>query len=260
MTSTREVQTLAQVLNDFRLNSFHAERLTQFIGDSDIIEGHIRTGMVQLIDAAIDLEELDQGDQVKRLQKSVPDFIDLEHKYSSQKETIQKIKQKSLQSGGTKDMIKDYEDEIHKEEDEYNSLSAKQKYGENEFMSEFKQAVWNVKHPNEEMPENEEVEEEDGGDDDDVIVSSTKRSLTCPLTTTWFEDPVTSYDCKHTFSKKPIVNMIRARHGIVQCPNPGCNKTWKMGCFFQDTLMERRVGRAKMIVEEAKNREFYDVE
>lgn len=34
---------------------------------------------------------------------------------------------------------------------------------------------------------------ETGGDDndDDVVIAATRKSLKCPLTTTWFENPVT---------------------------------------------------------------------
>ncbi|KAI9020239.1 zinc-finger of the MIZ type in Nse subunit-domain-containing protein [Phycomyces nitens] len=157
-------------------------------------------------------------------------------------------------------MIKDYNDEMALAKEEYDSLSAKQMYSDNEFMNEFKQALWNVKHPNEEMVEEDEEEEDEEEGDDDIIVGSTKRSMLCPLTTTWFEDPVTSHECKHTFSKKPIVDMIRAHHGIVECPNPGCTKAWRMNCFFKDTLMARRVARGKAITEESRNKDLYDVE
>lgn len=30
-------------------------------------------------------------------------------------------------------------------------------------------------------------------DDDDIVIGPTKISLKCPITTTWFEDPVTRY-------------------------------------------------------------------
>lgn len=32
-----------------------------------------------------------------------------------------------------------------------------------------------------------------GDEDDDIVVGPSKISLKCPLTTTWFEDPVTKY-------------------------------------------------------------------
>jgi hypothetical protein len=40
----------------------------------------------------------------------------------------------------------------------------------------------------------DDTQMENGGgddDDDDVVIAATKKSLKCPLTTTWFENPVT---------------------------------------------------------------------
>ncbi|KAI7871665.1 zinc-finger of the MIZ type in Nse subunit-domain-containing protein [Spinellus fusiger] len=210
--------TAPNTFEDFRLSRFHAERLLMFMNDSDTVHGHIRSGATQLMDAAVDLEELGESGEISLLQEDLYTLIDLEHKLSSQKEIFSTLKD-SIHSGLEKDILEEYQEQWTAAQKKYNSTCARDKYHGHERVLDFQQSVWNVHHPDEVMPITQE------GEDDDMIVGSTKLSLRCPLTTTWFEEPVTSHTCKHTFSKKAIVNMIVNSRGQVQCPIPAFMQT-----------------------------------
>lgn len=48
--------------------------------------------------------------------------------------------------------------------------------------------------------------------DDDVVLGHVQRSLYCPLTKRYFEDPVTSKSCNHSYSKAAILEHIKKRY------------------------------------------------
>ncbi|CAO3630873.1 unnamed protein product [Cunninghamella echinulata] len=101
---------------------------------------------------------------------------------------------------------------------------------------------------------------QENGDNDDIVVAATKKSLKCPITTSWLEEPVTSKRCTHTFSKSAIMGMIeRARVSTVECPIPGCHEALTRESFYDDTLMERMVAMEKA-KEQSNGSQFHDVE
>lgn len=51
---------------------------------------------------------------------------------------------------------------------------------------------------------------QDMNDDTDIQVASENRSCKCPITFTWFEVPVTSTKCPHSFEKDAIMQIIQA--------------------------------------------------
>lgn len=59
----------------------------------------------------------------------------------------------------------------------------------------------------------ESEEEMDTPDvDDDIVLGHIQRSLNCPLTKKYFEDPVTSKSCNHSYSKAAILEHIKKRY------------------------------------------------
>lgn len=56
----------------------------------------------------------------------------------------------------------------------------------------------------------ESSEEEGSGDEEgDLVVGQVDKSLKCPITKVYFEEPVTSQVCKHSYSKAAIIAHIR---------------------------------------------------
>ena len=62
--------------------------------------------------------------------------------------------------------------------------------------------------------EEEEEEEEEGegaGDTSDLVVGQVDKSLKCPLTKAYLDDPVTSKVCRHSYSREAILSHIKQR-------------------------------------------------
>ena len=59
--------------------------------------------------------------------------------------------------------------------------------------------------------ESEEEMDTQEGDNDDLVLGHIQRSLNCPLTKKFYEDPVTSKTCNHSYSKAAILEHIRKR-------------------------------------------------
>ena len=84
-----------------------------------------------------------------------------------------------------------------------------------------------------------EVEEGEEEGDEDLVVGQVDRSLKCPLTRVFLEDPVTSRVCKHSYSKSAIHQHIRQQERYVHVSasegsGPVCY------CFFALNLPDGR--------------------
>ena len=62
----------------------------------------------------------------------------------------------------------------------------------------------------EEEEEEEEIDEEGAGGGD-LVVGQVDKSLKCPLTKVYFDDPVTSKVCRHSYSRDAILSHIKQR-------------------------------------------------
>ncbi|RCI04789.1 hypothetical protein CU098_002546, partial [Rhizopus stolonifer] len=153
-----------------------------------------------------------------------------------------------------KDVPDDYQKQNHAEMDKLAS-NEDSKYHNHPSYVKFRQAIWNINHPDEMMPSLTDVQE-----DDDIVMGPSKISLKCPLTTTWFEEPVTNAGCKHTFSKSAILSLLQ-KSNVIRCPIPGCNSYIQKNTLSPDEMMVDRVKRAKAReTQEQQLSQFFDVE
>ncbi|KAI8084903.1 zinc-finger of the MIZ type in Nse subunit-domain-containing protein, partial [Halteromyces radiatus] len=238
--------TLEDVKDQFKLQSYHVDRLPSFVSDTDAVVDTIRKCMNLTSDLIGDLEERGHSDLTASLEAGLKETIDLEHAIKTQKDLFLQLQANVRQGVDIGNGLDHYNEAWGKEKQRYDGLADKDKYHRHEKYNEFKQLVWNVKHPDIPMPSLGEMENNHGDNDDELIVAATKKSLKCPLTTTWLVEPMTSKSCKHTFSKDAIFGMIKRSNGqIVECPVPGCRQALGMTSFYEDTLMERLVTKAK---------------
>ena len=63
-----------------------------------------------------------------------------------------------------------------------------------------------VRNPEESDPEEETTQDEE---ESELVVGQVDKSLKCPITKTFFEDPVMSQVCKHSYSSAAILAHIR---------------------------------------------------
>lgn len=66
----------------------------------------------------------------------------------------------------------------------------------------------------EDSDDSEEEMETQDGDDDDLVLGHVQRSLYCPLTKKFLEDPVTSKTCNHSYSRAAILEHIKKRYSV----------------------------------------------
>ncbi|KAI8075235.1 zinc-finger of the MIZ type in Nse subunit-domain-containing protein [Gongronella butleri] len=249
--------TPTEVMESFKLTELHMRGVPQIYSDARTALEHIRKGMSYLSDVAGDLEEHDQSDVLGDLESSVKGLIDLEAVVRGQKKVLDELIA-AVQTGDPNvgDGVDFYSQGIFNKISEHKGQPVSAKYHAHEKYQEFKEIVWNAKHPNEPMPSLDPTT-----NDDDIEVSATRRSLKCPLTQEFLVEPVTSKTCKHTYSKSSVISMLRRSNhsGIIECPVAGCRTELRTADLYEDTLMERLVAKAKERGEQPEG-EFHDVE
>lgn len=103
------------------------------------------------------------------------------------------------------------------------ALPESRKYGNARAYVSFRQDIWNVNNKGEDMPNINKLFS-DYVEDDDVIEEHTRESFKCPLTKRFYENPVTSTVCNHSFSKDAILHIFKnQRSNRIKCPIPACS-------------------------------------
>ncbi|KXN72480.1 hypothetical protein CONCODRAFT_16126 [Conidiobolus coronatus NRRL 28638] len=102
---------------------------------------------------------------------------------------------------------------------------------------EYKTKVWKVHHPNQPLPQLGRRSR----NNDDLVVEEIRESLKCPITTNYYEDPVVSSQCKHSFSRKAIEECIRSGRGSFTCPVSGCDKIIRQSYLKPNDDLKKKV-------------------
>ncbi|KAJ7043978.1 hypothetical protein C8F04DRAFT_1027764 [Mycena alexandri] len=115
---------------------------------------------------------------------------------------------------------------------EYDKMTTRQKYLNNEQYVNFKEGVYDAEHSGSAMPPmtdfipREEGDESD--DDDDVVMGGVTQEYKCPLLMTILKDPLTSSVCKHSFSGDALREYFKSARGALKCPTSGCSKKFTL--------------------------------
>ncbi|KAM0217248.1 hypothetical protein ACHAQI_002117 [Fusarium lateritium] len=168
-------------------------------------------------------------------------------------------------------VIKSYKGLRAKQEQDYKSMSALQRYARNNDYAGFKK-LWHDAMAGEEgppLPDASRWFTQDGDpvmsgtaqgigagdddDDDDIAVAREVISINCPLTLQPLKDPYTNRNCKHTFEKSALLEYLPMR-GESQCPQAGCSQSFSRSRFdqdfFNDQAMVRRIKRVRQAQEQ----------
>lgn len=139
-------------------------------------------------------------------------------------------------------VLKVYQDQRSKKEEEYKALSMHQRYALNNDYAAFKK-LWHDSMAGEDGPPLPNASRwfrpngqpvmhglgsgtgsADDDVDDDIAVSREVLSINCPLTLQPMKEPYSNRKCKHTFEKAAILDYLPLRGGEVQCPQTGCSE------------------------------------
>ncbi|KAJ9057014.1 hypothetical protein DSO57_1026502 [Entomophthora muscae] len=200
-----------------------------------------------LTDAALQAEELEMSKEVEKIQDSVKALIDQNNVVQAYRTNFNKFKSALLQAKGDPikgSLVAALNTAVAAEHTSNQAKSSSSKYSNSPIYREFKLRIWEVNHPDEAMP----PLSDDDGSEEDIVVARQVENFKCPLTTTWYKDPVTSQGCKHTFSKDAIMELIRSSHNDgIDCPVTGCNKRVSQRSLKPNNDLMRRLERARAL-------------
>ncbi|KAK4128490.1 hypothetical protein N657DRAFT_563728 [Parathielavia appendiculata] len=148
--------------------------------------------------------------------------------------------------------------------EEYDALSAHQRYAINNDYISFKKSWHDALHPEDQVPlpdpstwfdEHGRPTKDavaDANEDDDLVIEREIIDLKCPLSLQIMKEPYSNHQCKHTFEKAAIMEFIRSNGGMAKCPV--CSKDLRITDLYLDVVIQRKVKRA----EEAARRRGVD--
>jgi len=203
--------------------------------------------MTMTTEVAVTLEENKDSAKIPELERCIKEYIELEAMVSNQIAALAEIKN-SLLNGELKEdsnLVKLFERRLDQLSIETEANRKHPKY------REFRQKVWQVHHPGEALPEDQ--------DSDLVIASNTSSSTSrfiCPLTRTYLEQPMKNRNCGHHYSKEAIEELLKKnKKNVTSCPVAGCSAKVIANSIEEDPDMERQVVRFQK-----KNKEKSDEE
>ncbi|ORY31368.1 hypothetical protein BCR39DRAFT_526327 [Naematelia encephala] len=193
----------------------------------------IKETINQARDAAQTIEECSPNDdkilEVEKIaMRAIEQYRIVEIKYKVFGEIIQELRAGQDLVGGEGR----FKQETKAKTEEYMSKTIRQKFKEDAFYEDFRQVIWEVKHPHEGRPPLSTWlprEDADESDDEDFEVGGTLQTYRCPLSLLPYEDAVRSTTCGHSFSRKAIEGLIESTakshrdRKKPKCPVTGCN-------------------------------------
>jgi SUMO ligase MMS21 Smc5/6 complex component len=89
--------------------------------------------------------------------------------------------------------------------------------------------------------------DEESDDEELEIVNDGGVSLKCPITSQWFEEPIKSKSCNHTYSKAGLIGILGSgARATCKCPWPGCpNQQLSLAQCEPDRQMEMKVKKQR---------------
>jgi len=212
-------------------------------------------------DAAMHDEEA-KGELVK-LETSMCKLLDCKAELGANRKALEEMRNKLAVQTEIVGAVDEYEERVQKLKNEYKAKTARQKYANEDDYSKFKQNLWECDHPGEPMPPLASmIDREDGdeSDDDDIQVGGVTQDFKCPLSLTYFVDPLTSKPCKHSFSAVHIREFLGTRRSVKKkCPASGCNMMICLDDLEPDADLAKKV-RVHKRREEERQRDSEDDE
>lgn len=129
---------------------------------------------------------------------------------------------------------------------QYQSIPKSKKYGEDLGYQSMKKEVWEIFHFGTSAPNfNKEFSDYEESDEE-MVVEETRQSYKCPLTKQYFESPVTSRVCNHSFSKAAIEHVFQiSSNSSLKCPIPSCSHHFGNSDLYPNKDLERLTKRAQ---------------
>lgn len=203
-----------------------------------------------LREVAASVAEFTDGEKgekaLKQIDSLMRELLDTEQHLNAHEQTLDEIHQKLHKGEEIAGVIDVYEQGVQEKMDVYKTKTSRQKYAKSDNYSKFKQAIYEVHHPDTAMPPLTDLipreEGDDSDDEDDVQIGGITQDYKCPLSLTHLVDPLTSKRCGHSYSAAAIRDYLRG--GSKQCPATGCNKMLVLSDLEVDKGLAKRAKEA----------------
>ncbi|KAI0354964.1 hypothetical protein OH77DRAFT_375203 [Trametes cingulata] len=241
-------------LGDHPLDKEQAAKLHGFATDWSIMRTKVHMpGYGFICEVAASIAEFTEGEKGEKALTQVDtlmrEMLDTEHELTMHEDVLEGLHQKLARNEKIEGVTDLYQRTIQEKMDEYRHKTARQKYAKNDHYQKFKQAVYEVQHPDTAMPPLTDLiprEEGDVSDDEDELqIGGVTQDYKCPLSLTILVDPLTSKLCGHSYSAEAIKDYLgHSRARRKECPATGCKKQISLADLEPDKELARRAREA----------------
>lgn len=236
--------------HDQPLDKKEGTKLSGIAQDWEMIRKQIHQGSFALAkDVATSLADVLEGDNANQALSEVDDImktlIDIDHEMQSHEKALSWMHQQLMRGEPVEGAVELYEKEVKKRIDEFSDRTSRKKYGLNDQYVQFKQGIFEVQNPGENIPPiNDFIPREEGDesdDEDDLEIGGVTQDFKCPITLTMLVNPLKSSTCGHAFSGDAIREYInKGPPSGKSCPAAGCSQKLTIAMLVADSSLEKR--------------------
>ncbi|KAG1848742.1 hypothetical protein DFJ58DRAFT_795939 [Suillus subalutaceus] len=236
--------------HDQPLDKKEGGKLSGIAQDWEMIRKQIHQGSFSLAkEVATSLADVLEGDNANQALSEVDDImktlIDIDYEMQSHEKTLSGMHQQLMRGEPVESAVDLYEKEVKKRINEFNDRTTRKKYGSNDQYVQFKQGIFEVQKPGENIPPiNDFIPREEGDesdDEDDLEIGGVTQDFKCPITLTMLVNPMKSSTCGHAFSGDAIRDYLkRGPPSGKSCPAAGCSQKLTMAMLVADSSLEKR--------------------
>ncbi|CDO71464.1 hypothetical protein BN946_scf184909.g58 [Trametes cinnabarina] len=177
------------------------------------------------------------------------ELLDTEYELTAHEKSLDGLYQKLARNETIEGVTDAYHRGVQEQMETYQHKTSRQKYAKSEHYQKFKQAVYEVQHPDIAMPPLADLippeDGDDSDDDDDVQVGGVTQDYKCPLTLTTLVDPLTSKVCGHSYSANAIKEYLgNSKTRSKECPATGCKKQISLAVLEPNRELAKRAKEA----------------
>ncbi|KAI0754969.1 hypothetical protein C8Q80DRAFT_1142113 [Daedaleopsis nitida] len=236
------------------LDKNQAQKMRGFASDWASVrdKGHVLSyNFIKEIAASV--AEFTEGEKSEKAMASIDrtmrELLDTEQELTLHEKTLDDIYQKLARGQTIEGITSVYRQGVQDGLATYNSKTSRQKYAKSDHYQKFKQAIYEVHHPDTAMPPVVDlIPREDGDvsdDEDDLQVGGVTQDYKCPLSLTHLVDPLTSRKCGHSYSDGAIRDYLGPNRNRVRvCPATGCRAEISLNDLQEDKDLAKRAKEA----------------
>ncbi|KAI0335903.1 hypothetical protein GY45DRAFT_1267375 [Cubamyces sp. BRFM 1775] len=204
-------------------------------------------------EVAASVAEFTEGEKGEKAMTQIDtlmrDLLDTEYELTAHEKTLDGLFQQVSRNENIEGLLEVYENGVQEHLGAYQQKTARQKYAKSDHYQKFKQAIYEVQHPDEAMPPLTDLipreEGDDSDDDDDVQIGGITQDYKCPLSLTILVDPLTSKVCGHSYSAAAIREYLgNSRNRQKECPATGCKKQISLAVLELNNDLAKRAKAA----------------